>query len=44
MHATVDALKRLEEPAAVAARRGLPLDEIAPPAMVKALLNQKAGV
>jgi small subunit ribosomal protein S5 len=28
----------------VAARRGLPLDEIAPPALVKALLNQKAGV
>ena len=33
VHATVDALKRLEEPAAVAARRGLPLDEIAPPAL-----------
>ena len=44
VHATVDALKRLEEPAAVAARRGLPLDEVAPPAMVKALLNQKVGV
>lgn len=44
VHATVDALKRLEEPAAVAARRGLPLDEVAPAAMVKALLNQKAGV
>ena len=44
VHATVDALKRLEEPAAVAARRGLPLDEVAPPAMVKAILNQKAGV
>ena len=44
VHATVDALKRLEEPAAVAARRGLPLDEIAPPALVRALLNQKAGV
>ncbi|MFE4834282.1 30S ribosomal protein S5 [Arthrobacter sp. NPDC056691] len=44
VHATVDALKRLEEPAAVAARRGLPLDEIAPPALVKALMNQKAGV
>src|SRR5215217_8046471 len=39
VHATVDALKRLEEPAAVAARRGLPLDEIAPAAMVKALLS-----
>jgi len=44
VHATVDALKRLEEPAAVAARRGLPLDEIAPPSLVKALLNSKAGV
>jgi small subunit ribosomal protein S5 len=44
VHATVDALKRLEEPAAVAARRGLPLDEIAPPSLVRALLNQKAGV
>ena len=44
VHATVDALKRLEEPAAVAARRGLPLDEVAPAAMVKALLNPKAGV
>ncbi|RAX47046.1 30S ribosomal protein S5 [Arthrobacter sp. AQ5-06] len=44
VHATVAALKQLEEPAAVAARRGLPLDEVAPPAMVKAILNQKAGV
>jgi small subunit ribosomal protein S5 len=44
VHATVDALKRLEEPASVAARRGLPLDEIAPPALVKALLAPKAGV
>ena len=44
VHATVDALKRLEEPAAVAARRGLPLDEIAPAALVKALLAPKAGV
>nr|WP_203415897.1 30S ribosomal protein S5 [Arthrobacter ulcerisalmonis] len=43
VHATVDALKRLEEPAAVAARRGLPLDEVAPAALVKALLNSKAG-
>ena len=44
VHATVDALKRLEEPAAVAARRGLPLDEVAPAALVKALLAPKAGV
>ena len=43
VHATVKALKQLEEPEAVAARRGLPLDEIAPAALVKALLNPKAG-
>ena len=30
VHATVDALKRLEEPRAVAARRGLTLEEVAP--------------
>src|ERR671918_2029043 len=29
VHATVDALKRLEEPAAVAARRGLPVEDVA---------------
>ena len=40
VHATVDALQRLEEPAAVAARRGLPLEDVAPPAMLKA---QAAG-
>ena len=44
VHATVDALKRLEEPNAVAARRGLPLDEVVPPALLRALQNQKAGV
>ncbi len=44
VHATVDALKQLEEPASVAARRGLPLDEVAPAALVRALQNQKAGV
>ncbi len=43
VHATVDALKRLEEPAAVAARRGLALDEVAPGALVRAIQNQKAG-
>ena len=32
VHATVDALRRLEKPEAVAARRGLPLEEVAPPA------------
>ena len=32
VHATVAALKRLEEPRAVAARRGLPLEDVAPAA------------
>jgi small subunit ribosomal protein S5 len=41
VHATVDALKRLEEPQAVAARRGLPLDEVVPAAMLRNM--QKAG-
>ncbi|MCZ2402082.1 30S ribosomal protein S5 [Paenarthrobacter sp. Z7-10] len=43
VHATVDALKRLEEPASVAARRGLPMDEVVPPALLRALQNQKVG-
>jgi small subunit ribosomal protein S5 len=42
VHAAVDALKRLEEPQAVAARRGLPLDEVASSAMLRNI--QKAGV
>jgi small subunit ribosomal protein S5 len=36
VHATVDALHRLERPEAVAARRGLPLEDVAPPAMLRA--------
>lgn len=36
VRATVAALKQLEEPQAVAARRGLPLDEVAPAALLKA--------
>ncbi|GAA1236852.1 MULTISPECIES: 30S ribosomal protein S5 [Janibacter] len=40
VHATVAALKGLERPEAVAARRGLPLDEVAPAAMLRA---QAAG-
>ncbi len=36
VHAAVRALKDLEQPEAVAARRGLPLDEVAPAAMLKA--------
>ncbi|WP_157365753.1 30S ribosomal protein S5 [Arthrobacter sp. Leaf234] len=43
VHATVDALKRLEEPQAVAARRGLPLDEVASHQMLRAIAAQKAG-
>ena len=40
VHATVAAVKGLERPEAVAARRGLPLDEVAPAAMLRA---QAAG-
>src|SRR6476661_2065612 len=41
VHATVAALKGLERPEAVAARRGLPLDQVAPAAMLRA---QAAGL
>ncbi|GAA4721110.1 small subunit ribosomal protein S5 [Promicromonospora umidemergens] len=40
VHATVAALQGLEEPAAVAARRGLPLEHVAPAALLRA---QAAG-
>lgn len=43
VHATVAALKELERPEAVAARRGLPLDEVAPAAMLRAQAAAKAG-
>ncbi len=43
VHATIEALKGLEEPQAVAARRGLPLEEVAPAALVRNIENQKAG-
>ena len=43
VHATVEALKSLEEPQSVAARRGLALDEVAPAALVRNLQNSKAG-
>ncbi|MFD1716550.1 30S ribosomal protein S5 [Georgenia deserti] len=36
VHATVEALKQLEQPEAVAARRGLPLEHVAPAAMLRA--------
>jgi small subunit ribosomal protein S5 len=41
VHATVEALRNLEEPAEVAARRGLPLEHVAPAALLRA---QAAGV
>jgi small subunit ribosomal protein S5 len=40
VHATVTALKMLERPEAVAARRGLPLEDVAPAALIRA---QQAG-
>ena len=36
VHATVEALQMLEAPEAVAARRGLPVEEVAPAALLKA--------
>ncbi len=41
VHATVVALKGLERPEEVAARRGLPVDQVAPAAMLRA---QAAGI
>ncbi|MET1153347.1 MULTISPECIES: 30S ribosomal protein S5 [Arthrobacter] len=41
VHATVDALRRLEEPRSVAARRGLPLEDVAPAILLRNM--QKAG-
>jgi small subunit ribosomal protein S5 len=36
VHATVEALRSLEDPEAVAARRGLPVEHVAPAALLKA--------
>jgi small subunit ribosomal protein S5 len=36
VHATVEALRSLEEPEAVASRRGLPVEDVAPAALLKA--------
>ncbi|WP_129336897.1 30S ribosomal protein S5 [Cellulomonas endophytica] len=41
VHATVEALRGLEEPAAVAARRGLPLEDVVPAPLLRA---QAAGL
>ncbi len=42
VHATVDALKHLENPEAVAARRGLALEDVAPAAMLRARAAEAA--
>jgi small subunit ribosomal protein S5 len=36
VHATVTALRSLMRPEEIAARRGLPLEDVAPPAMLRA--------
>ena len=42
VHATVEALKGLEEPEKVAARRGLPIEDVAPAALLKARAEVQA--
>ncbi|SPT52896.1 30S ribosomal protein S5 [Actinomyces bovis] len=42
VHATIAALKQLEQPEAVAARRGLPLEDIAPQALLRARAEGEA--
>jgi len=37
VHATATALKNLEDPAAIAARRGLPLERVAPAAIIRGM-------
>ena len=44
VHATVAALKMLEEPEAVAARRGLRVEDVTPAAILKARAEQEVGV
>ena len=43
VHATVEALRMLEQPEAVAARRGLPVEDVAPAALLKARAEVPAG-
>ena len=42
VHATVDALKQLEQPEGVAARRGLPPEDVAPQSMLRARAEGEA--
>jgi small subunit ribosomal protein S5 len=44
VHATVAALKQLEEPSAVAARRGLSVEHVVPARLLRAQAEAKAGV
>jgi small subunit ribosomal protein S5 len=44
VHATVEALRMLEQPEAVASRRGLPVEEVAPAALLKARAEVPEGV
>lgn len=44
VHATVAALKQLEEPRAVAARRGLEVEHVVPARLLRAEAEAKAGV
>ena len=43
VHATVDALKQLEQPEQVARRRGLPVEDVAPAAMLRASKEEVAS-
>ncbi len=43
VHATVDALKRLERPEQVAARRGLAVEDVAPPAILRQMEQEKVS-
>jgi small subunit ribosomal protein S5 len=43
VHATVEALRQLEQPEAVAARRGLSVEDVAPAALLKARAEVPAG-
>jgi small subunit ribosomal protein S5 len=42
VHATVDALKQLETPEAVAKRRGMPVEDVAPAALLRAAKEEVA--
>ena len=43
VHATAQALKDLENPSAIAARRGRALEDVAPAVVTRALAAEKVG-